>query len=118
LISFRFEAKQSEKRLFHFTLKQNEKIGSKTKRNEKLLETKQSKNTVYLISLWLEAKNSKQKKRKEAKKIFFSREHAKRVQKGSCFASFRFKAKDFFCETAASYHRCCNSCILDSADEK
>ncbi len=47
LISFRFEAKQSEKLLIHFTLKQNEKIGSKTKRNEKLLETKQSKNMVY-----------------------------------------------------------------------
>jgi hypothetical protein len=37
LISFRFEAKKSKKRLFRFALK----------RNEKNLEAKQSENTLY-----------------------------------------------------------------------
>jgi hypothetical protein len=38
--------KQSEKRLFRFALKQNKKSGSEMKRNEKILEAKQSENTL------------------------------------------------------------------------
>jgi hypothetical protein len=53
-------------------LKQNEKIGNETKRNEQFLEAKQSENT-----LWSEANNLK---RKEAKIFFFfSQERAKRM---------------------------------------
>jgi hypothetical protein len=45
--SFRFEAKQSKKTLISFRLEAKRKIGSETKRNEKILDAKQSKNTVY-----------------------------------------------------------------------
>jgi hypothetical protein len=76
-ISFCFEAKRTN-------------FGSKTKRKYALL-----------ISLWSEAKNLKQI---EAKKNFsFSRKRAKRMRNGSRFASFRFEAKIFFCETGAPY---------------
>jgi hypothetical protein len=39
------------------------------------------------------------------KNIFFfiSREHATRMRNGSRFASFRFEAKNFFCETGLPY---------------
>jgi hypothetical protein len=60
-ISFRFEAKQSEKRLFHFALKRNEKIGSKTKRNKHFLEAKQSEHSSINF-------------------VFFSRERATRTR--------------------------------------
>jgi hypothetical protein len=65
--------------------KQNEKeakrkiFGSETKRKYALL-----------ISLWSEAKNSKQKEE------IFLRERAKRMRNGSRFTPFRFEAKKFF----------------------
>jgi hypothetical protein len=62
-ISFRFEPKQSEKRLFHFALKRNKKIGSEMKRNKKILEAKQSEltssNFVLVGREKFEAKRSK-----------------------------------------------------------
>ncbi len=82
---------KAKKRLFHFALKRKEKIGSETKRNETFLEMKQSGNAV-LISLWLEAKNSKQKGEKKKTFTRACKTHAN----GSLFASFRLKAKIFF----------------------
>jgi hypothetical protein len=38
---------KAKKHLFRFGLKRNEKIGSETKRNEKILEAKHSENTLY-----------------------------------------------------------------------
>ncbi len=38
---------KAKKRLFRFALKRNEKIGSETKRNKKILEAKQSENMLY-----------------------------------------------------------------------
>jgi hypothetical protein len=91
-ISLCFEAKQSEKRLFRFALKQNKKIGNKTKQKFFGSETKQK--YAVLISLWSEAINSK---RKEAKKNL--RERAKKMRNGSHFALFASKRNIFFCET-------------------
>jgi hypothetical protein len=75
-------------------LKRNEKIGSETKYFCKRNKAKKA----LLISLWSEAKNLKRKeaKRSRKKKLFFSRERAKRMRNGSRFASFRFEAKKFF----------------------
>ncbi len=71
------------------------------KRNEakrKIFGSKTKRKYALLISLWLEAKNSKRKeaKRSEKKNNIFSRERAKRMRNGSRFASFRFEAKIFF----------------------
>jgi hypothetical protein len=81
--------KRSEKTfiLFRFEAKPKSFI-SETKRNKALL-----------ISLWSEAKNSKRKK------IFFSRERAKRMRNGSRFASFRFEAKNFFLQNRRTLDR-------------
>ncbi len=38
---------KAKKRLFRFALKRNEKIESETRRNEKIMEAKQSENTLY-----------------------------------------------------------------------
>jgi hypothetical protein len=38
---------KAKKRLFRFALKRNGKIESATKRNEKILEAKQSEKTLY-----------------------------------------------------------------------
>jgi hypothetical protein len=66
------------------------------KRNEKILEAKQSENTVYLFRFGWKRKIQSKKKRNEAKKnYFFSRERAKRMRNGSRFATFRFEAKIF-----------------------
>jgi hypothetical protein len=45
--SFRFEVKQSEKTFISFRLEAKQKIRSEMKRNKKILEAKQSENTVY-----------------------------------------------------------------------
>jgi hypothetical protein len=64
------------------------------KRNENFLEAKQSENMVYLFRFGWKRKIRSEKKRKEAKKSFFSRERAKRMRNGSRFALFRFEAKN------------------------
>jgi hypothetical protein len=40
------------------------------------------------------------RREKKQKKYFFSLERAKRMRNRSLFASFRFEAKNFFCETS------------------
>jgi hypothetical protein len=96
---FLFDAKKSAFRLFSH-LKQNgneaktKRKRRETKRNEKFLEAKQSKNTLSInfalvVSEKFEAKSEK--------KNFFSHELAKRI-------SFRFvslKQKKFLAETGA-----------------
>jgi hypothetical protein len=62
--------------------KQNEKEGKRSE-TKNFWKRNKAKIRSLLISLWLEAKNSKQK---EAKNFFFSREHAKRMRNGSRFA--------------------------------
>jgi hypothetical protein len=71
-------------------LTRNEKIESETKNVWK--QTKQK--YALLISLWSEAKNSKQKEAKKEKKIRVS------VQNGSRLALF-FEEKNFFCKTGS-----------------
>jgi hypothetical protein len=59
-ISFHFEAKQSEKRSFHFALKRNKKIGSETKNFWKRNKAKvRSINFALVGSEKFEAKRSK-----------------------------------------------------------
>jgi hypothetical protein len=65
------------------------------KRNEKILEAKQSENTVYLFRFGWKQKIRSENKRNEAKKNFFWRERAKCMRNGSGFSSFRFEAKKF-----------------------
>ncbi len=65
------------------------------KQNKKFLAAKQSENTVYLFCFGWKLKIQSKKTWNEAKKNFFSREHAKRMRNGSRFASFRFEAKTF-----------------------
>jgi hypothetical protein len=72
-------------------LKRNEKIGSETKNF-----CKQNKAKIRTVNFALVGSE-----KFEAKKSFFSRERAKRMRNGSRFASFRFEAKNFFCETGA-----------------
>jgi hypothetical protein len=95
LFSFRFEAKQSKKRLFHFALKLNEKIGSETRNFWKRNKAKiPSINFALVGSEKFEAKRSK-----KIKKFHVS------VRNGSRFASFCFEAKFFFIETGGPYFR-------------
>jgi hypothetical protein len=51
----------------------------------------------------LEAKRNEKIEAKRSEKIgpVFSHEHAKTMRNGSRFASFRFEAKFFLCETGA-----------------
>jgi hypothetical protein len=104
-ISFRFEAKQSEKRLFGFAskrnkakkslicfpLKRNEKIGSETKQNKKFLEAKQSENTVYQFCFSWKRKILSEKKRNQ--KIFA-------CETDLVWLRFALKRKHFFAKPA------------------
>jgi hypothetical protein len=82
--------KRSEKTLFRFALKRNEKIGSVTKNC-----CKRNKAKIRTINFALVG--SEKFKVKEAKKnLFFSHEHAKRMQNRSRFALFRFEAEKNF----------------------
>jgi hypothetical protein len=66
LFCFASKRNKAKKCLFRFASKRNEKIGSETK----IFRSKTKQKYGVLLSLWLEAKNSK---RKEAqKKIFFA----------------------------------------------
>jgi hypothetical protein len=76
---------KAKKGLFPFTLKQNEKIGSEMKRNKKFWKKNKAKiRCTNFASVGSEKFWAKKK---------FSRERAKRMQNGSCFALFRFEAK-------------------------
>jgi hypothetical protein len=92
-ISFRFEAKQSEKMFisFRFEAKRKNRKRNEAKRN--IFESETKRKYAVIISLWSDAKFF----------FVFSRERAKHMQNGSRFASFRFEAKHFFCETGAPY---------------
>ncbi len=102
---FASEAKRNEirenkakKHLFRFELKQNEKIGSETKKFWKRNIAKIcSVNFAFIGSKKFEAKWSEKKQKQ--KFCFFTwacETHAKRI-------SFRFEAKTFFCGTGAPY---------------
>jgi hypothetical protein len=98
--------KRSEKPLFRFALKRNEKIGSETKRSEAkrnifVSETKRKK--ALLISLWSEAKNSKRKAKK--KNFFFHMSVRNACETDLVLLRFALKRKIFFCETGAPYGR-------------
>jgi hypothetical protein len=91
--SFRFKAKQSEKTFISFRLEAKRKNRKRNEAKQKNFGHETKRKYGLLISLWLEAKNSK---RKEAKFfLFFSRERAKCKRNGSRFALFRFEAKKF-----------------------
>ncbi len=62
-------------------------------RNEKCLEVKQSENIRHINFALI---GSEKFAAKKSEKFFFSRKRAKRMRNGSRFASFRFKANNFF----------------------
>jgi hypothetical protein len=98
---FRFEAKQSQKFFFFVSLRSETK---NQKRNEKFLEAKQSKYTVYLFRFGWKRKIRSEKKQNEAKKKKCSCERAKRMRNESRFASFRFEAKKILKRNRRTLH--------------
>jgi hypothetical protein len=103
-VFFRFDTKKVFFRLFSH-LKRNE-IEMKRKQNEKEAKRsetkifwKRSKAKIRSFNFALVGSDKFEAKRSEKNK--FSRERAKCMRNGSRFASFRFEAKTFFCETGA-----------------
>ncbi len=102
--SFRFEAKQSEKTFISFRLEAKRKNRKRNEAKRKIFGNETKRNYGVLISLWMEAKNSKRKEAKlSEKKIDFFRVS---VRNGSRFASFRFEAKTFLKRNRRTLHQC------------
>ncbi len=73
-ISFRFEAKQSEKTFNSFRLEANQKNLKRNEAERKIYGSETKRKYGLVISLWFEAKNLKRKrskmKRKKKKFVF------------------------------------------------
>jgi hypothetical protein len=80
-ILFRFEAKQSEKTFFSFRFEAKRKDRKRNETKPTIFGSETKRKYALLISLWSEAKNSKQNEAKR-REIFFSRERAKRISFG------------------------------------
>ncbi len=105
IISFRFEAKQSEKTFISFRLKAKQKNQKRNETKRKIFGSETKQKYGVFISLWLKAKNSKRKKAKwsEKKIIFFRVSVRNACETDLVSLRFAWKRKTFWSETGAPY---------------